>query len=155
MEEKVYFSDSAVEITSTYAAFGERRYHTSDIVSASYDVNPADKGRMWRRLTRLGFGLQIAGIVLLLAKWIAALVGYQPPEAIETLLEYGPLLLVILGSILLSLRRNRYIVSITGRFGRADVVLAKHEKYATRIVDAIKKATREMSNQQIAPSESK
>jgi hypothetical protein len=155
MEEQIYFSDSAVEITSSFASFGERRYRTSDIVTASYDVNPADKSRSWHRLTQTGFGAMIGGCVLVVTKWLVELAGYHAPELISALLEYGPLPLAIFGSILLALRRNRYTVSITGSFGKADIVLAKREKYAEKIVEAIRKATKEVSKQQIATSESR
>jgi hypothetical protein len=141
--EQVFFADSAVRITATEAVFGQRRYALADIRSVSVVFNPADKTTGWRVTGGI--------LVMLLVLWLIAatmnltndLLDLRIGGVVYTVLTLAPATCMV-ASLVVSYALTtfwpvRYLVVVSGRFGEATVVLARHYRYARKVEQALKK----------------
>ena len=146
MDEQIYFADTSVTITSTEATFGARRYAIGDIASARYSIESASKPRLWYALTYASLGASILGLVLIITKTILDL-SDPPNTTFKYILIAGSTVMFLASPLLLATRESftkvRYLVTISGSFGKVDVVLARNEKYAQRVTKAINKALKD------------
>lgn len=140
MAETIYYADKAVRITGAAATFGHRTYEIASISSVDFNVSPADKTRQWQTLNALSISTAGLGVVVLAVNWV---LDSQLSGSERAVLQYGQIVLPILSLVLSSFKRARYLVTIQGTFGKADVVLARQWNYAYKVSKAIRKAIRD------------
>jgi hypothetical protein len=134
MPEQPFFSDSAVQVTSTEARFGLIHIPLGNIRSARIeDVRPRKTA-----LYAIGSGMIVLGFAMLLLKWFVL------PERtlLYNVINLTCNLILILGVLALSVweRNTKYVVKVSGSFGEKDVVIARNYSYARKVVKAIKAA---------------
>ena len=138
MAEHVYFSDKAVRITESEARFGRKAIALSEIRAARIAPRPPEMTYACGVALDLFYG----AAVMLLTRWLMPLPpGSIPGEVLRFLGLYATLAGVLILALWLS--GFRFVVRVEGSFGRADVVRARHLRYARRVVAAINRARRE------------
>jgi hypothetical protein len=148
MTEQIYFADTAVKITNTEATFGQRSYAISDITSVRYNVDPASKPRAWNVLTYMSLGANLLSFVPLITKFVLDL--WEPSNSPLKYILFASWAVLLIASVLLTAAREsfvrvRYLVTISGSFGKADVVVARNEKYAQGATKALNRALKDGS----------
>lgn len=135
MAGEVYFSDKVVRVTDREAVFGRRSIPLAEIKSVK--IGP--------RLPRTAYAYRVALDLFYgaLVVWFSGL--FFPPRGdpiMQVVLELGSLYPALTGLLvlLLWLSGSRYVVRVEGTFGRSDVVLAHHMRYAWRVVRAVNRA---------------
>lgn len=133
-EENVYYKDNLIKITDKWAIFGQRVYNMEDISSAGYEINPADKTAAWKAVTRTSFVLGSIGLLFLMWKWflVPDTNRYEDFALGIAVIFFAALSLLTL-ALLPVVAPARYLVTIEGRFGKANVLLAKHWSYANKV----------------------
>ena len=126
MEERTYFLDGAVTITSTRAVFFGITYAMANITSVSLRVRLENQG--------LGVALIVIGGML-------PLYGLDAGEIATTVLvTVLGLLLVAVGILILIKRKNWYIVRISSASGEVNAFQHRDREYIQRIIDAVNRA---------------
>ena len=146
MAGQVYFSDKVVRITDREAVFGRRAFPLSEIKSVK--IGP--------RLPRTAYAYRVALDLFFgaLVVWFSGL--FFPPRddyIMPVVWGLGSLYPALAGLLvlLLWLSGSRYVVRVEGAFGRSDVVLARHLRYAWRVVRAVNMARRRRRERAGAP----
>src|SRR5690242_5437106 len=136
MAEQVFYSDSAVRVTSTEATFGQIRLPIDGIKSARMVAVPP----------RRNYLCNIALVLLVLACLFSTTMRWFPANGDFTmsyvLLDMSRVLIWFMGiaSLLVWLQGTRFIVKVAGDFGEKNVVIARRLRYARQVVWALNAA---------------
>jgi hypothetical protein len=124
MEEKEYYSDGSVIVTSARAVISNKTYAMQHITSVSAARIPPKTGVP--ALLTIGGGFMLL-MALVTEQWRGSCI------------TFGAILLVF-GIAMLALAKNRYSVRIASSSGETDALVSRDKGYIQRIVDAISQA---------------
>lgn len=119
-QEKVYYSDGAITVTSTRAVLGTKTYAMANITSVSLGENQQAVG--------CGCALVLVGLLFALALFSA-----------DTIIV-GLIGLAILALGALLMKQKSYVVRIGSASGEANALENKKREYIQQIVDAVNQA---------------
>jgi hypothetical protein len=138
MPEQVFFSDSAVRVTSTEATFGQMRLPLSEVESAKVVALPP----------RRNYVCNIGLALIVLACFFSTIMRWFPASGdfntSYVLLDLSRVLMwfVGIGSLLWWLTGTRFLVKVKGGFGEKTVVVARRLRYARQVAGAVNSAAR-------------
>jgi hypothetical protein len=133
--EPAYYSDLTTQVTDTQVVFGDKIYPLASVTSA--------RVRIWRPARfKVAIGCLVGALALVvLNNWL------DPPtgSALGSLLLSGQTLLTIAGILfaLFSMRGVRYVVQLSGTFGREDGLSLESERQARQVAGAVNRAVKE------------
>lgn len=134
MSNIVYYADEVVQISGSQAIFGHRVYEIADISRARFDISPSSKTLVWWVMTYAFWALQVvAALAFIFRLTQTGQIGSMAFAVFFGCFVTG----AVLGIAREFLPNLRYLVTIEGTFGKADVVLAKHGTYAETVVHAL------------------
>ena len=136
MQEPVFFSDSAVRVTSTEATFGQMRLPVASIKSVRVATVPPSRNYLFYS------GVVAIALAVLLSttmRWFPANGDFGPSYI---LLDITRAVLWFAGpfTLLVWYQATRYLVKVTGEFGEKYVVVARRMRYARQVANAINAA---------------